>query len=283
MARIGLIDIEPKIYNTALMQISAFHKAAGDCVMWIDPALPLEYELCDELYCSSLFTYTDKSQLPKRTRCGGTGFDLTTTLAFDCEYDYSIYPAMDYSIVWFSRGCERRCKFCVVWEKEGSIRSVIPKPLNPKGKCIVVQDNNFFANPKWQWAIDQLHEYRQPVVMQGVDVRDLDSDKIAALKGLRYGGQIKIAWDNPKEDIGSKIAELVKSIKAWRLMCYVLIGFNSTHAEDMMRVKFLRGLGVSPFVMKYDKDEPYQRAFARWVNLPEVFNSVSWKDYKYRC
>ena len=279
MRRIGLINIEPKFYNTALMQIAAFHKNAGDAVRWVDPALPLEYELCDELYCSSLFTFTDKSQIPKRAKRGGTGFNLVDDLPFDC--DYSIYPAMDHSIVWFSRGCVRRCKFCVVWRKEGEIRSVEPKPLNPAGKYVVAQDNNFFANPEWSAAVRQLMDWGQPVALQGVDVRTLDADKIAALKGLRHKSQIKIAWDNPTEDIGKRIAELVKHIKAWRFRCYVLIGFNSTREEDLARVQTLRGLGVDPFVMKFKIDDPYQKAFARWVNCPEVFNTTSWQDYKY--
>jgi len=56
--KIGLIDIEPKIFNTAYMQISQHHKAAGDYVEWWSPLTDSQF---DHVYCSSLFNFTDKS------------------------------------------------------------------------------------------------------------------------------------------------------------------------------------------------------------------------------
>ena len=275
--KIGLIDIEPKVVNTALMQISYHHKQQGDTVEW---AAPLWYGQYDKLYCSSLFTYTDKRQIPKRAICGGTGFDLTTELPFDGEYDYSIYPDCDYSIVWFSRGCIRKCPFCVVRQKEGGIRPVDPKPLNPNSGYIVVQDNNFFANPQWHMAIADIILYGLPVTFQGVDVRGIENNQISALAHMRHHGQIKIAWDNPLENIMPDIKRLLAAIKAWRIMCYVLIGYWSTTAQDLRRVLALQGVGIDPFVMAYDRQDTYQRRFSRWVNRPEIFNTVKWEDYK---
>ena len=38
MARIGLIDVDRTGFpNLALMKISAYHKALGDEVVWVDP------------------------------------------------------------------------------------------------------------------------------------------------------------------------------------------------------------------------------------------------------
>ena len=62
--------------------------------------------------------------------------------------DYSIYPEYPFSLQFFSRGCIRKCPFCLVREKEGYIQAVEPVELNPKGKWIEVLDNNFFANPQ---------------------------------------------------------------------------------------------------------------------------------------
>jgi hypothetical protein len=58
-----------------------------------------------------------------------------------------------------------------------------------------------------------------------------------------------------------------------------LVGFNSTPAEDLYRVETLRGLGVNPFVMPFNKQDRYQRRFARWVNHKAIFKSVSWEAY----
>ena len=274
--KIGLIDIEPKVVNTALMQIAYHHRHLGDTVEW---AAPLCYSQYDKLYCSSVFTFTDKSEVPARAVCGGTGFDLMTTLAFDCEYDYSIYPQCDFSVVWFSRGCIRNCPFCVVQQKEGKIKPVRPKRLNPKGEYIKVQDNNFFASPKWHLAMADIIIYGQPVMMEGVDVRLLTHPMLAALGKIKHYKQIKVAWDNPKDDLTHDLQRMVQHIKPYKIMCYVLIGYWSTPAEDFGRVMVLRDLGIDPFVMPYDKADLYQKRFARWVNHKAIFKSVKWEDY----
>jgi hypothetical protein len=278
---IGLIDIEPKVVNTALMQISQYHKEKGDTVEW---ATPLTYHLYDKLYCSSLFDFTDKRQIPKGAVCGGTGFDLTTALPKeieDCQYDYSIYPQCDYSIVWFSRGCIRKCPFCVVWKKEGKISPVDPKRLNPNGGHIKIQDNNFFANPEWRTATRFLFDSGQKVnFSSGIDVRILTKEQCGVINSLKHEGQIHIAWDNPKDDLFKKLEIMTRHIKPYKIMCYVLIGYWSTPKEDLMRVEILNLLGVDPFVMPYDKKDPYQKRFARWVNRKAIFKSVEWKDYR---
>jgi len=278
--KIGLIDIEPKIVNTALMQVSAYHKSKGDTVEW---AMPLAYDRYDKLYCSSLFDYTSKRNIPDRTECGGTGYDLTKQLPiqFDVDYDYSMYPNCDYSIVWFSRGCIRNCPFCVVRQKEGYMKSVDMKNLNPKGKYISIQDNNFFANPLWPKAIRVLQRIEHPVSFNGgIDLRLLDDEQCNALLTLKQHKRIKIAWDNPKEDLRDKLKWLISKIKAYRIMCYVLIGYWSTPEQDHDRVMYLASLGIDPFVMAYNKKDEYQRRFARWVNRQAVFKSCTWKDYK---
>ena len=281
--KIGLIDIEPKIFNTAYMQIATYHKQCGDTVEWWSPLTDRQF---DQVYCSSLFDYTDKSEVPRRAICGGTGFDIRSQLSTAierCDYDYSIYPKCDRSFVWFSRGCIRKCPWCVIPQKEGHIRSVVPKPFNPDGNYVVVQDNNFFANPEWKSAINLLLWWDQPVDFQGVDVRLLDEEKCAALLCLKHNKQIKIAWDDPWEDIGSKLQEVIKYIKPWRLMCYVLIGYWHDKEEmDLYRVEMLRDFGIDPFVMPYNRSDPYQRAFARWVNHKAIFKRVPWQDYRGR-
>lgn len=277
--KVGLIDIEPKIFNTAYMQISCHHKQQDDSVEW---AAPLEYDKYDKLYCSSIFTFTNKSQVPSRAICGGTGFDLTTELPFDCEYDYSIYPKCKTSYVWFTRGCKRKCPWCVVPEKEGDLHLVRRKQVNPKGSYLTIMDNDFFANPDWANVI--LWIGQMPVDIQGIDIRKMTYAKAEALAGLRRwkNKQFKIAWDNPSEEtaVRSGIVALTESVPASHIMCYVLIGFNSTPTEDLHRIESLRNMSIDPFVMPYDKTDFYQRKFARWVNHKAIFKSVKWEDYK---
>jgi len=91
---------------------------------------------------------------------------------------------------------------------------------------------------------------------------------------------IHCAWDDPDYDMIPKIKEIVKYIKPYKLMCYVLIGFDSTVDQDLMRVEKLEEYDISPFVMPYNKSNTYQKRFARWVNNKAIFKSVKWEDYK---
>lgn len=270
---IGLIDIEPRIFNTVYMQIAYYHKQRGDTVEWYDPTR--QY---DQIYCSSLFTFTDKSNVPEIAFRGGTGFSLETTLPFDCDLDYSIYPDCDWSFVWFSRGCLRNCDFCVVRQKEGKIRSVEPKNLNPNGKHVVVMDNNFFANPEWKKALWQLWEWGQPVDFQGVDVRLLTHEMCQNLKYTRLHKQLKIAWDRPTQDLTKKIRGLLHYIAPRNVMCYVLIGHDSTLDQDLYRIKKLRELKISPYVMCMNRQDQHQKKFQKWVN-GHAYRNVKWEDF----
>lgn len=278
--KIGLIDIEPKIFNTAYMQISQYHKQRGDTVEWWSPLTDSQF---DHVYCSSLFDYTDKPEVPARAICGGTGFDVTSRLpkaTEDCDLDYSIYPECKKSYIWFSRGCIRNCPFCCVRQKEGYLRPVIAKNLNPQAKIICVQDNTFFANPKWKLAIKWLQAKALSVEFLNIDARILVCEQAKALLTVKHHKQIKIAWDNPKENLEPKLKQITKWIKPYRLMCYVLIGYWSTPEQDLHRVETLRALKIDPFVIPYNKHDAYQKRFARWVNHKAIFNSVKWEDYK---
>ncbi|MCG3255058.1 MAG: hypothetical protein KAU62_03140 [Candidatus Heimdallarchaeota archaeon] len=266
--------------NSAMMQVSSYHKQIGDQVSEYSPLLHNSY---DKIYAFSIFDFTPKHYVTKDMIVGGTGFDPKITLPpemEDCFYDWSIYPNCDFSIIWFSRGCIRDCPFCIVREKEGYIHAVEPNNLNPNGTFIKVMDNNFFASPKWRQAIKQLQEWNQPVDFQGVDVRLLDEEQCQALNSLTHRHQIHIAWDFPEIDLTEKIKEVTQWIKPYKLMCYVLTGYNSTPEEDLYRVEKLRELKVDPFVMVYNKNlDPFLVSFARWVNRKELFKSCSWNEF----
>ena len=280
--KVGLINIEPTVYNTALMQISEAHKSWGSEVSW---ALPLEYDDYDLLFCSSLFTFTNKETVPSRAICGGTGFDIKKKLPDGIErsqLDYSIYPDCDTSYIWFSRGCINDCPFCVVRQKEGKLHAVQRKCLNPNGRYISVMDNNFFANPEWESNLWFIADY--PVDFNGVDVRILTPAMCKALDKLKRwkNKRLKIAWDDPKHDLTPYMNMMFQYVKPWKVMVYVLIGYWSTPEEDLHRVMTIKNLGADPYVMPYNKFDDYQSQFARWCNSKPIFKTVKWKDDKWQ-
>lgn len=287
MAKIGLLDVDGHHFpNLALMKIAAYHKKRGDSVEWIN-----HFEKYDIVYQSKVFTFSPDSNISVQAPVlhkGGTGYDIKNILPDDIEHtqpDYSIYPMYKFSIQFFSRGCIRQCPFCIVKEKEGMIRPVEPMRLNPAGGTIEVLDNNFFANPEWRSSVDWIEKSGQQINLHGVDVRIMNEEQAYWLNRMRIAGHIHIAWDFPKDPVLSKIKEMLKYIKPYKIICYVLIGFNSTIEQDYHRVIQLKELGVRPFVQPYRDfrniriPTQYERDFAQWVNKRKIFNSCDFKDF----
>lgn len=289
--KIGLIDVDGKYPNFALMKISAYHKMKGDSVEWANRVFG-EY---DKVYSSKVFTFTPDWEYiglqAEEIRKGGTGYDISLALSDEIEKmnpDYSIYPKCDFSIQFFSRGCIRNCPFCLVRKKEGWIKPVDPVGLNPKGEWIEVLDNNFFANPEWDKAIVYLIKQRQPINLHGVDVRLMNEEQAYWLNKLRLKQNIKIAWDLPNMDLTNKLKEITRYIKPYKLTCYVLVGFNSTIEQDLHRLNTLKELKITPFVQPYRdfKNERtpsnYEIDLARWANRTQLFKSFNFEDYEPR-
>lgn len=275
--KVGIISLDGKMPILPLMKIKSFYKN----VNWLN-----SLESYDKVFISKLFSFTPDFQYAinsKEIIKGGTGYDLKSKLPDEiekCQPNYSIYPKCDYSIQFFSRGCIRNCPFCIVREKEGNICPVEPMNLNPNGKHIEVFDNNFFANPNWKEAINTLIDYKQKVNFHGVDVRIMTEEQAYWLNQLKHHKQIHIAWDNPRDDIIPRIQEMCKYIKPYKIMCYVLVGYWSTHEEDIYRIEKLRELGVDPFVMPFDKNDLRQKRLSRWVNNKIIFKKcLKYENY----
>lgn len=289
--RIGLIDVDGHHFpNFALMKISAWHKAHGDNVEWCGDM----YWDFDRVYQSKIFTFTPDVDRPFPCEVikGGTGYDIHSRLPEEIDYseamDYSIYPQYPFSIQFFSRGCIRKCPFCLVQEKEGFIHPVHPVQPNPNEEWIEVLDNNFFANPEWRFAIDYLLQRNKPVNLHGVDVRIMNEEQAYYLNKLRLRKSIHIAWDLPELDLTNKLREVTRYIKPYKLMCYILVGFNSTMEQDMYRIERCRELGIKPYVMPYrdyeNKTKPsqYAKDLAQYVNKPMIFKSCKFEEFSPR-
>ncbi len=310
--RIGLVQVDGKLPNLALMKISSYYKAIGAKVGFVEDG-----QKYDKVFASVLFTWNrDKAlELIRRhnnIEIGGTGYDLTKTLPAEiesCRPDYDLYTpeaiyaqiqrgikrketvkkkAIDIAnmgIGFTSRGCFRKCGFCFVPRKEGALRqeTSIAEIINPRSRLITLYDNNMTADPD---CIEKLEEIkaRELVVdiSQGVDVR-ITTDEIAhALSEVKHMRSIHYAWDLMayEEQVMDGIATLSKWIKPWRQMCFVLAGYDTTHEEDMYRVMKLADMKISPYVMKYNNrsDDLWLNHFARWVN-GRFYKACDFEEY----
>jgi hypothetical protein len=126
-------------------------------------------------------------------------------------------------------------------------------------------------------------------IWEALDIRLVTDRTAASLAKVKTSGCIHFAWDGPSQDkyIKPGIETLNRhGIKPYRLMFYVLVGFNTSREYDMHRVMTLKELGANPFVMPYKKDDPYQNHLARFVNNKFVFKKTPsfdeyepWKNY----
>ena len=276
--------------NYALMKISSYHKSRGDSVEWANP-----FEHYDIVYKSKILSFSNDDNTcynADKIIMGGTGYDVKSKLPDEIEnhtnLDYSIYPNCNYSIQFFSRGCIRSCSFCIVRKKEGFIHPVTPLNYNPNGQYIEVLDNNFFANPQWKDAINELKSINQPVNFHGVDVRIMNEEQAFALNSLKLKSKIKIAWDSAEIDLTDKLNKITKFINKRKLRCYVLVGYNTTIDDDLYRLRKLKEIGILPFVMIYrdpnnrNEISQYHKDLARWCNRPELFKTMDFKDFSPR-
>lgn len=282
--KIGLIDIDSKIPNLALMKISAYFKAQGGKVELTSPLFAGQFHF---VFASKIFNYTEKPILPEKAILGGSGYSLKTCLDNNIEYlmpDYSLYNC-NYAIGFTSRGCNRKCQFCIVPEKEGKWHKVgdIYQFWNGQKKLKLL-DNSL--NTDEDFFIEIVKQFRKEQIevdfSQGLDIRYLTDKQANYLKQVKLWKRIHFAWDlmGTERAVKRGIKVLTKYKLNWQSTFYVLIGFNTTPEEDLYRVEILRELKVDPFVMPYDKFNRYQMDFSRWVNRKEIFKSVKWEDYK---
>ena len=297
---IGLIDIDGKLPNLALMKISTYYKALGGQVEFVESGKKYE-----KIFVSCLFTWNRHKaekilKIYPDAEVGGTGWDIHKVLpdAIEaCQPDYELYKVSDIlprikggiatkeskikkaeTIVnagmgFTSRGCVRNCGFCFVPPKEGSFRQVasISELLNPKSNVLILMDNNLTADPD---CIEKLHEIRDRGLVvdisQGIDVRLLTPEIAETLSEVKHLRSLHYAWDlmSFEQQVMDGINILSKHVKKWRHMCYMLTGYNTTFEEDMYRFMRLIELGVKPYVMPYNLTYPTKKhhCFASWVN-----------------
>jgi len=183
--------------------------------------------------------------------CGGSGFDLTTTLRPEIE---GMKPKLNMGFT--TRGCIRKCPFCIVPEKEGKIRIVgdIYDFWDRESKELVILDNNILAIPNhFEMICCQLMQEDLKVDFnQGLDHRLLNNEIAEMLKSLRYK-EYRFAFDDPMQEKSVKKAiNTLRKHGINRSMWYVLVGFDSTYDEDLSRLLMLKSYKQDAYVQRYN-------------------------------
>ena len=293
--KFGFLQVDGKLPNLALMQICGFHEAMlQECEWYKGPLFAHEYAM---VYASKIFSFSRMPELPVHSMIGGTGIDFTNALpeAFaTAEPSYSLYPDCDYHIGFSMKGCRLRCKFCCVPQKEGKPRfnSTITNLLtNPRGgNRLMLLDNDFFGTEFWKENLETIIELDLRVCFaQGLNIRIITDEQATLLSQCRFQSAnfnhhyVTFAWDNyrDKQRVIDGIDRCVRAgIQPKQMQFFVLIGFDTTPEQDLERVTMLRDRGCMPYVMPFNRADPYQAKFTRWVNHRAIFKTVEWSDYR---
>lgn len=300
--------------NLASMKISAWHKERGDSVI-----LKTDYkylEKFDKVYISKVFTDTKVYEhiLKKpNVQYGGTGFffDKAPALPYEIEHhfpDYHLYDEwvqkqldlggkrrdymyfLDYSIGFMTRGCFRKCPFCVNQKYDKAEKhSSLSEFLNPERKKICLLDDNFFACASWREMLQELEKTGKPYKFrQGLDERLLTDEKCQMLFSGHYDGDYVFAFDRIKdaEIIENKI-QLARKYTNQPLRFYCFTGFDYEDKWDeafwrqdiidlFKRIEILIRYRCLPYIMRFNRYEesPYRGMYisiARWCNQPGLF------------
>jgi hypothetical protein len=261
--------------NLAAMKISAWHKAQGDNVELNFPLMNADFTYASVLYKKTIDPHADLIGGPKYPES-----KLDQEIE-EMKPDYTIYPKMDYSLGYTYMACPRTCEFCVVPKQNNSEKhhSIFDFHDNKFTK-IALMNNNTLADPYWRETFQEILDAKLTVKdIGGYDARLITDESAWYMSKIKWDGLIHLAWDFPdhKKEVLAGIKRLLRhGIK--NIMVYVLIG-ETTHKENIYRVLRLKSMNIDPFIMPLNKDDPYQKRFARWVNFKAIFKTVPWSEY----
>jgi hypothetical protein len=263
---ISLLSDAPK-HNLALMKISTWHKNNDDTVRLNSPIVPADYT-----YASVLFERN--KDLFNADEYGGPAFD-DSMLHTDIEKmkpDYNLYYTNHFSIGYTFRPCWNSCHFCKVpkMNHPDTDHHSIWEFHDTRFNKICLLNNNTFLDPLWKETFEEIWDAKLSVIDEnGYDLRLLDDEKADALHKTKWATPIHFAWDRMDDEPlvlhGLKMLQKHK-LRTTSNSVYILIGYNTTEAEDIYRCQRIDEYGLTPYPMPYVKND-YTRKFKRFINL----------------
>ena len=326
--RIAIIDADligrkrHRFPNLVCMKLSGFYKEQN-----CDVYLKTDYNglrAFDKVFISKVFTNTlvpeEVLELPNVTY-GGTGFfyDKAPKLPDEVEHhmpDYHLYDEwvyeqlaaggkrceytyyLDYSIGFLTRGCFRKCSFCVNQNYDRVyVHSALSEFLDTERKKICLLDDNFLGCGAWREMLTELKETGKPFQFkQGLDERLLTEEKCEALFSGKYDGDFIFAFDNVAD--AKLIEDKMKLARRYTnrvLKFYCFTGFDRADKWDdefwrqdifdlFIRIEILMRHKCLPYVMRFNRyvESPYRGMYiniARWCNQPSFFKKKSLREF----
>lgn len=208
---------------------------------------------------------------------------------------------LSYSIGFTTRGCVRKCGFCVnrllsrvnEW-------SPVQEFLDESRPNIYLWDDNIMAAPPrvFKKVMDDLRDSDKPFQFrQGMDIRLMTDEKAELLNSIRYHGDFIYAFDHYRMDDKHErlqVEQTLRGLAVWRKHClkstklYVIVAYDYQDERDIegtfWRIRKLMEFGCLPYIMRFEAYEHSRfknmyTQLARWCNQPSFFKKMSFRQY----
>lgn len=224
----------------------------------------VEWTLGETAFVSAVFSWNAQKAYMRckfyqadgyNVRCGGQAVYQNPALFAEFDTSGSADALMHHNpqATFTSRGCIRRCSFCLVPILEGGLVELDHWEVRP-----IVCDNNLLATSgkHFDSVVDRLVASGLEGIdfNQGLDARLLTDYHAGRLAELPPDTIIRLAWDNIKTeklylDAFGKLREA--GIRLRQIRTYVLIGYEDTPEDALYRLETVRGLRTWPNPMRY--------------------------------
>ncbi len=267
-----LVHVDGRLPNLALMKLSRYFKKRRKKVLLTRGS---DYAKgADAVFASCIFNFGGSAKHVEKLRnyfgdslnLGGSGVDVHLRLDEDIESlepDYGLYPELgDRAIGFLTRGCPRKCPFCIVPVKEGRPRQVsdIDGLLQGKREKLILLDDNILAHPEADSLLEEMARRDLRVnFTQTLDLRLIDKERAGLFRRIRCENT-KFTRPNYyfslNDDKNLGLMAEKYGLFGFRYTDNVefvcMHGFNTTLAQDVRRFAFLKSLpGAYVFVQKY--------------------------------
>jgi hypothetical protein len=205
---------------------------------------------------------------------------------------------LDSSIGFTTRGCFRKCSFCVNRKYDTAVlHSPISEFYDETRPKICLLDDNVFACKEWEEIVIELQKTKKPFTFkQGLDIRLISEKKAKVLENSTYDKRVYFAFDEYDDrDL------IVDKLKLWRKFSkkdtklYVLTGFDkqkkydedfwlSDIASTFERIRIILDYDCLPFIMRYQEVYTSQYktmydAISNWTNSSGFVYKKSFREY----
>ena len=222
---------------------------------------------------------------------------------------------LHYSIGFLTRGCFRKCPFCVNRlesrvTKHSKLEWFLDNEKDENGRLkrpyIYLWDDNFLAAPPnvWRPLLKSLIESKRPFQFrQGLDERMIaespyGEEMAKLLSQCKYHGDYIFAFDN-----WSDRPKIEKALKIWKryntkeTKFYLFCGFKLKPNDDayllkdikeiFYRIEVLMQYGCLGYIMRHEDYHNHELSniyvqIARWCNQPAFYKKMSFWEFCYR-